>query len=716
MKGMKIRCNTAELNKATTAKRPFASGLMFFSILVLLITGIFTSANAIAANTLEKIDYLTLPGNRVQIVFKMSGPAEKPGGFSIDNPARIALDLANTKSALKSKITSVGIGNVRTITTVEAGNRTRAIINLTLPTAYSTQIDGNLILLTLDAPKSRNNSSVTSKVPRASSNLISKRRSLTGVDFRRGEKGEGRVIFTLSEIGIPSDIREENGKIIVEFLGTDIPKKLTRQLDVMDFATPIKFISTKKSGRNARVIITPITRDFEQLAYQAQNIFTVELKHIAKEDREAKIKERFGYTGERLSLNFQDIEVRSVLQLLADFTDLNIVVSDTVEGKLTLRLKDVPWDQALDIILKTKSLDKRKSGNVLLIAPTEEIAARERIELEAHQQIEELAPLKTAFLQINYAKAADLAEILKSEQSSILTDRATVTTDERTNTLLVHDTEEKLEAVRKLITKLDIPVRQVLIEARIVIATDDFNKELGVRFGVNRDTSNDGSGVIVSGNSDGITNLGNNDPLGEERFNVNLPVASSAGSIALALAKMPFGSLLELELSAMQAEGRGEVASSPRVITANQREAFIEQGVEIPYLEASSSGAATIAFRKAVLSLRVTPQITPDDRIIMDLTVNKDSVGELFGEGRQQTPSIDTREIQTQVLVNNGDTIVLGGIYEQTKLDEVTRVPFLSDLPLIGRLFKNTTQENDKTELLIFVTPKIVKDSSLLSN
>lgn len=717
MKGMKILCNTAEFDRTATITPGFSGKLMSFFTLFFLIACTFSSSNAANANTLQKIDYRTLPGNRVQIVFEMSEPAEKPGGFSIDNPARIALDLANTKSALASKITSVGIGNVRTITTVEAGSRTRAIINLTLPTAYSTRVDGNSILLTLDAPKGRSNSSSSTKISSSSNgNMASKRRSLKGVDFRRGEKGEGRVIFTLSEIGIPSDVREENGKIIVEFLGTDIPSNLARQLDVMDFATPIQLISTKKNGRNARVIITPISRDFEQLAYQSQNIFTVELKHIAKEEREAKIKERFGYTGDRLSLNFQDIEVRSVLQLLADFTDLNIVVSDTVEGKLTLRLKNVPWDQALDIILKTKGLDKRKSGSVLLIAPTEEIATRERIELEAHQQVEELAPLKTAFLQINYAKAADLAEILKSEESSILTERATVTTDERTNTLLVHDTEEKLEAVRKLISQLDIPVRQVLIESRIVIATDDFNKELGVRFGVNRDTTNDGSGVVVSGNGDGITNLINNDPLGEERYNVNLPTANTAGSIALALAKMPFGSLLELELSAMQAEGRGEVASSPRVITANQREAFIEQGVEIPYLEASSSGAATIAFRKAVLSLKVTPQITPDDRIIMDLKVNKDSVGELYGEGRNKTPSIDTREIQTQVLVNNGDTIVLGGIYEQAKLDEVTRVPFLSDIPLIGRLFRSTVQQNDKTELLIFVTPKIVKDSSLLSN
>ncbi|MCG8382597.1 MAG: type IV pilus secretin PilQ [Gammaproteobacteria bacterium] len=685
--------------------------------LCLLLLSLTNLTYANTSNTLDSISYKTLPGNRVQIALKLSGPAEKPGGFSIDNPARIALDLANTKSNLASKVTSIGLGNVRSLIAVNAGNRTRAIINLTIPTPYTTQVEGNTIFVTLDAPKaSHQTNAAQSNLTYRKSTLAQKRRSLKDLDFRRGAEGEGRVVFTLSESGIPTDIREKNGKIFVEFLGTELPKSLARRIDVLDFATPIRYVSAKKSGKNTQVIIEPTGRDYEQLAYQTKNLYTIELKHIPKEELDAKIKEKFGYTGERLSLNFQDIEVRSVLQLLADFTNLNVVVSDTVEGKLTLRLKNVPWDQALDIILKTKGLDKRESGNVLLIAPTEEIAARERIELEAHQQIEELAPLRTAFIQVNYAKAIELAEILKSEESSILSERATVTTDERTNTLLVHDTDEKLEEIRRLIAKLDIPVRQVLIESRIVIATDDFNKELGVRFGVNRDTTNDGSGIIVSGNRDGITNLGNNDPLGDERFNVNLPAASAAGSLSLALAKMPFGSLLELELSAMQAEGRGEVISSPRVITSNQREALIEQGVEIPYLEASSSGAATISFRKAVLALRVTPQITPDNRIIMDLTVNKDSVGELYGEGRQRIPSIDTREVQTQVLVSNGDTVVLGGIYEQAQLDEVVRVPFLSDLPLVGRLFRNTKREDDKTELLVFVTPKIVKDNSLLSN
>ena len=403
------------------------------------------------------------------------------------------------------------------------------------------------------------------------------------------------------------------------------------------------------------------------------------------------------------------------MQLLADFTELNIVVSDNVDGKLTLRLKNVPWDQALDIILKSKNLGKRQSGNVVMVAPAEEIAQRERIELEAEQQKIELSPLRTEFFQINYADAMEFGSLLKSDVGGVLSERGSVTIDERTNTLLISDTNEKLDQVRALISRLDIPVRQVLIESRIVVATDDFNKELGFRMGVNRDTTNDdGEGFLLSGDADGITNLGNNDELGSERFNVNLPAANVAGSLGVALAKLPFGTLLELELSAMQAEGTGEVISSPRIITANQREAYIEQGVEIPYLEASSSGATSVSFRKAVLGLKVTPHITPDDRIIMDLTVNKDTVGEIFGEGNLQIPSIDTREVNTQVLVDNGETVVLGGIYEQEILDQQTKVPFFGDLPFIGRLFKRTVQDDNKSELLVFVTPKIVRDNTPL--
>jgi len=682
-----------------------------------------TTSHAASSNTLQNISYTTLTGNRLQIALQMTHRPATPQGFTIDNPARITLDLADTSNGLKKRLIPIEIGVVRSINTVEASGRSRVVINLNKLTPYKTHIDGNTLYLTLDtgAPntsKRQNTRKTNTPSPVAKQGaapVISAPpvtlRSIDNINFRRGADGEGRIIIKLSETGIPMDVNEENGRVVIDFLGTGVPQKLVRRLDVLDFATPVKHIDVMNRGNNARIIISPINQEYEQLAYQSDDVFTIELKPISKRELEKKNKEKFGYTGKRLSLNFQDIEVRAVLQLLADFTELNIVVSDTVTGRLTLRLKNVPWDQALDIILKSKGLGVRKNGNVLLVAPNEEIATREKLELEALQQVEELAPLKTEFVQINYAKAAEIAEMLKSKDNSLLSTRGNVSVDPRTNTLLIHDTAEKLNEIRSLVVKLDIPVRQVLIESRIVIASNDFGKELGVRFGVHQnDLFNAGStgGTLITSSSNSVSQFSNNETLtAPDRFNVNLPVANATGSIALALAKLPFGTLLELELSAMQAEGRGEVVSSPRVITSNQKEALIEQGVEIPYREASSSGAATITFRKAVLSLKVTPQITPDDHIIMDLQVNKDSIGEIF-EG---VPSIDTREVKTQVLVNNGETVVLGGIYEQSNTHQVNRIPFFSELPLIGGLFKKTLIQDQKNELLVFVTPKIVKNN-----
>ena len=498
------------------------------------------------------------------------------------------------------------------------------------------------------------------------------------------------------------DVQSQGGDIRVEIADTALPERLQRRLDVTDFATPVRTIDAVEESGRTIITIHPET-GYDYLAYQADETLSVNVRR--QREGEADLEDqRFKYQGEKLSLNFQDIEVRSVLQLLADFTGLNVVVSDSVEGSLTLRLKNVPWDQALDIILQSEGLAKRRNGNVIFVAPQQEIAAREQARLEARQKEQDLAPLRTEYVQVNYAKAAELATILKSKESSLLSERASVTVDERTNTLLIRATSENLEQARRMVSRLDVPVRQVLIESRIVIATDDFNREIGVRWGTHRDTTNDGEGAVLSNNSDQVDNLIDNDAI-DDRYNVNLPVNNPSGSVALALAKLPFGTLLELELSAMQAEGRGEVVSSPRVITANQKEALIEQGVEIPYQEASSSGATSVSFKKAVLSLSVTPQITPDDRIIMDLGVTKDQVGEVFGG----VPSIDTREVQTQVLVDNGETIVLGGIYEQTKTNQVDRVPFFGELPIVGSLFKSTLRENDKSELLVFVTPKIVK-------
>ena len=647
---------------------------------VLLIAVLVLAGNSISgiasANSLEAITYSTLPGNRLQIALQLSGPASKPRGFTITNPARISLDLADTINNLPNRVVPLGVGIARTINTAEAAGRTRVVINLASLVTYETLVDGNTIYITFNA-EAADSTAIGSRsvIKTASASGSTGQRAVTDIDFRRGPGGEGRVLFTLSESGIPMDINESNGNIVVDFLATDISGELIRRLDVLDFATPVRFVDSFKFNDNVRIVIEPISRDFEQLAYQSDNIVTIELKPVLEEELLERAKKKFGYTGERLSLNFQDIEVRSVLQLLADFTDLNIVVSDTVTGKLTLRLKNVPWDQALDIILKTKALDKRESGNVLLVAPTEEIAARERVELEALQQVEELAPLSTEFMQINYAKAADLAAILQAENGSILSERGSVAVDERTNTLLINDTTDKLTEIRGLMNRLDIPVKQVLIESRIVVANDDFTKDIGVRFGVNR-TSTTGvtDGSVVAGSTDTVSDLINQDQtafLGSnDRFNVNFPAPTGAASFALALATLPFGTLLELELSAMQAEARGEVISSPRLITASQNKAYIEQGVEIPFLEASSSGAATVSFRKAVLSLEVTPQITPDSRIIMDLVVKKDTVGELFSPGNGvEVPSIDTREVATQVLVNNGDTVVLGGVYEQTVLN-----------------------------------------------
>ncbi|MEX0615886.1 MAG: type IV pilus secretin PilQ family protein, partial [Methylophaga sp.] len=541
---------------------------------------------------------------------------------------------------------------------------------------------------------------------------------VTDIDFRRGEEGEARVIIDMSAAGAAVDVRQERDTVVVEIPGVSLPDKLHRRLDVVDFATPVSLIDSEQS-RDGTTLTLTTNRDFEHLSYQSDNQLVVEVKARNTEAQAERGGEQQGYSGEKLSLNFQNIEVRAVLQLLADFNGMNLVTSDTVTGNLTLRLKNVPWDQALDIILKTKGLAMRQNGNVMLIAPAAEIAAREKQELEAKKQLVELEPLYSEIIEVNFAKADEIAAILTTTQGDsadgkggFLSERGSVVVDARTNSLLLRDTADQLVSVQKLIEQLDIPVRQVLIESRIVIANNDFSKELGVRFGASGQSRTLGAGT--SGNLNSLeVNPNNNDniqpiqtPLGGDGLNVNLPVANPAGSVALALAKLPLGMILELELSAMQEEGRGEVISSPRVITSNQKQATIEQGTEIPYQEASSSGATSVSFKEAVLKLDVTPQITPDDRIVMDLEVNKDEVGEIF----LGVPSIDTRSVKTQVLVDNGETVVLGGIYEQTKNYGVQRVPFFGDLPYVGVLFRNTFNEDRQRELLVFVTPKIVKE------
>lgn len=720
--------NSRPLGQAQTKTRALvtAGWILLTGLLLSCLTMTARAEQAPQINALQDITFTGLSGNRVQINLKMSKPIKNPASFTIDNPARIAFDLPATKSALGKRSQSIGIGAAESITAVEVKGRTRVVLNLADMVPYQTTTKGNDVIITLGdsmiAAAPAATQATTPSTTRTASTAPTSGNSISNIDFRRGTNGEGRVVVTLSNPSIPVDMHQEGGKVILDFKNASIANELQRRLDVTDFATPVQTIDTTGSRNGVRMAITP-TGDYEHLAYQTNNQFTVEVRPTTKEEKAERRKKEFGYTGERLSLNFQDIEVRSVLQLLADFTGSNIVVSDTVGGNLTLRMQNVPWDQALDIVLKTKGLAKRKSGNVMLIAPSEEIAAREKLELEAQKQIEELAPLYSDYIQVNYAKAEDMADLLKNEDNTMLSERGTVTLDSRTNTLLVQDTADKLEQVRSMVTRLDVPVRQVLIESRIVLANNDFAKDLGVKFGFSRSSTFDKNQFFsLGGKQEGDVIFGGNTAedavgtgflipgdKGTEGLLVNLPVNNPAGSLGLAIGRL--GShLLQLELSAMQAEDRGEVISSPRVITSNQQEASIRQGVEIPYQEASSSGATSVSFKEAVLELKVRPQITPNDHIIMDLDVSKDSVGQIFAG----VPSINTRNVSTRVLVDNGETLVLGGIYEQETGKESDRVPFLGDLPGVGWLFKTERNINDKSEMLIFVTPKIVKQGVAL--
>lgn len=671
------------------------------------IASMMTMVSMIAAATdLQSVDYSSLAGDKTRLVLTFSEPVEKPKTFSIDDPARVVLDFTGVKNLLDKKTQQINLGATKSISTVEAGERTRMVINLNQKVPYNIEQAGNTVMVTIDG-------GVQSMAAVAKGHY-----QVTDIDFRRGDKGQAKLMIELNDQGAAVNIQQERDTVVVDLVGVTLPEKLQRRLDVTDFATPVNVIDSIQKGSNTKLTLSTVGK-FEHIAYQTDNMLVIEVKPVIEDLQSAERKNEFGYTGDKLSLNFQSIEVRAVLQLLADFTEMNLVTSDTVQGNLTLRLKNVPWDQALDIILKTKGLAMRQNGNVMLIAPAAEIAAREKQELAAQKQLIELEPLYSEIIEINFAKATDLATLLSTNTeetgagvTGFLSTRGSATVDLRTNSLLLRDTPEQLVQIKKLIAKLDIPVRQVLIESRIVIANNDFTKELGVRFGASS-ADNTGSSVLnsgaTSGSLNGTTQILNGETLaGDDRLNVNLPVSNPAGSIALALAKLPFGTLLELELSAMQAEGKGEVISSPRVITSNQATAIIEQGTEIPYQEASSSGATSVSFKKAVLSLEVTPQITPDDKIIMDLKVNKDQA--VF-DPRFTVPSIDTKKVETQVLVENGETVVLGGVYEQTKSNGVSRVPFFGELPYVGFLFRTTKNVDNKQELLIFVTPKIIKDS-----
>ena len=672
------------------------------------------AASSAWAVTMEKIEFSSLPGDRTEIRMEFDGAPPNPNGYTIEQPARIVLDLPGVVSGLEEKHHNLGIGNARRVSVISTKDRTRAIVNLTQLVAYETDVRGNTLYLMVGAgtpsgepAPQRIASSDDQRPAPVGGNAVIK-----GVDFRRGKGGEGRVIFTLSNPKVPVNVSSDSGRIRVEVRNTTLPANLQRRLDVTDFATPVVIVDALQEGDHT-VFTIAAEGNYDYLAYQADDTMSIDVTPLTEEEVEAR-QDIFKFTGEKLSLNFQDIEVRSVLQLIADFTDLNLVASDTVSGRITLRLKNVPWDQALELILKTKGLDQRQVGNVLLVAPAAEIAAREKLQLENQKQISELAPLRTEFVQIRYASASELFNLFNSAGSSgqrMLSERGSVIVDERTNAIILTDTAARLEEFRRVISQLDIPVRQVLIEARIVTANATFQEQFGIawggggidvqndaiRFGGSQETLTELQNILVDGTGQ-ITTPGD--------LVVDLGVAQAgATSFGIGLTSADF--LIDLELSALAADGHAEVVARPKVITADKSPAVIESGVEIPYQEATSSGATSTSFKDAVLSLEVTPQITPDDRIIMELNVKQDTVGQVFNG----VPSINTNEIQTEVLVDNGQTVVLGGIFQTDKNISTTKTPFLGDIPYVGRLFKRTVERDDKQELLIFITPRIVADS-----
>ncbi len=692
-------------------------------------------AQAQGARALQSIDFTTQDNDRVLLTMTLSAVAPEPVVFTIDKPARLSMDLPETQVALPERYKKVNIGNVRSVAAAEAKGRTRVVVELGQLTPYNLRVEGNKVLVQLDGSASTAavNSSASSSAPvarLASSATLSPQQAepagsaLRGIDFRRGERGEGRVVVQLANTRTPVDVREEGGKVVATFRDATVAERLLKRLDVLDFATPVKFIDTRREGGDVVISITPAAGiEYEQAAYQTGDQFTLEIQALTPEKVEQRKKEQPQFTGERISLSFQNIDVRALLQIIADVAGTNMVVSDAVQGDIAMRLQNVPWDQALDIILRTKGLGLRQQGNVMLVAPLQELATRERVELESAKQKSELSPLRSEIIQLNYAKATDMSALVRAggDKQSMLSERGRMSVDERTNTLIILETREKIEEMRALFSRLDIPVRQVLIESRIVIADDDYSKQLGVRFGVSTVARNGNSGLVTTSGSNTATNTtvgsflqngGFPVTLGAQadRYNVNLPTSNApAGSFGLAILGADY--LVDLELSALQTEGRGEVVSTPRVVTANGKQASVEQGREIPYLESASSGAATISFKKAVLSLLVTPQITPDDRVVMDLAVTNDSQGQNVPTGLGGTaPAIDTRRLNTQVLVRSGETVVLGGVFNQESTSDQTKVPLLGDIPLLGRLFRKDEKSSIKRELLIFVTPKVLQE------
>lgn len=697
-----------------------------------------TSGAAGDRNEIREIVYAKLPGDRVQIIVRTAKRPPEPQSFSITNPARISLDFPNTRVAMPTKTVPVKQGAVTSVTAIEADGRSRVVLSLIKPVAYTTAIDDSGYVVTLESPTSAIVGTDQPKTTRFASARKGGKFSLKNIDFRRGPQADAKIAIKLSDPAVGVDIREQAGEIVLDFLDTSVSSELQRRLDVVDFATPVQTIDTFAQGRNTRMVITPKGK-YEHIAYQTGDVFTVSVKPIIEKPDEKQLDE-FGYSGEKLSLNFQNIDVRAALQVLADFTGLNFVVSDTVKGSLTLRLKDVPWDQALDLIVDAKSLAVRRKGNVVVVAPAAEVVAKEKAAFEAAKSAIELEPLVSELIQINYAKAEDIAQLLKSikpvtdatvqqapgssilgatpqasalgptSTNSLLSPRGQVTIDVRTNSVLVQDTPEKIREIRKLIAQLDQPVRQVLIETRLVEATDNFARGLGVRWGHLSDGHAGSTRVVTNGRLeqlDGYLNSGAF-PL-STGLNVNLPSAGAGNNPAAAFAiTLQAGSrILDLELSALEQEGRGKIISSPRVITANQKKAKIEQGQERVFTTVTQN-QVTVTTKRATLKLEVTPQITPDDRVNLEVDITKDN----FADAEQGL--LNVKQINTQVLLDNGETVVIGGIFEQDSNNTTAQVPFFGDLPLVGWLFKKQDVRDNKTELLIFLTPRIVTEGLAL--
>ena len=734
------------------------------SLSLLAVSGLLYGANLWAIEVTD-IDFASLPGDQFEITLNFSQAPPEPQSYEIARPARLVLDFADVRSALDKKKYALSFENARNAVVFSNGSRTRLILNLVEQAPFDTRIEGNSLVLRVGAGTETSPLLAELSSP-LSESAIDADFALTGIDFRRDPRGAGIIKIDLSDPAVNVDINKVGRKIRLEFYQTELPEPLDRRLDVVDFATPVQAIDSSQQG-STTVVIVEAGGQYDYLAYQADSQYIVSVKPLSDADIKAQNKE-FNFTGDRLSLNFQDIDVRSVLQIIADFTALNLVASDTVTGSITLRLDKVPWDQALEIVLKAKGLDKRREGNVLMVAPAAEIAEQERLQVEANKQLQELAPLETAFVRIRYADAAEIFELFtaKSNQggqlgsgqsdgnatNSILSERGSAVVDERTNTIILTDSEDKINEFKRLIDEIDVPIKQVLIEARIVIANTGFKKELGVTWGLagldrlagsqiasaNGDRSlgfsgrrsglTPGAGVIETftysadeikrdDGADGIAGTADDGPrtftqnydfgLGDS-LAVDLGVANPTGSFSLGYLTDNF--LIDLELSALESDGYGEIVSQPKVLTGDKQQATIKSGTEIAYEKETSSGATSVEFKEAVLQLEVTPQITPDNRIIMDLLVSQDSVGSLISGGE---PSIDVTRVETQALVGDGQTLVLGGIFQTEEVNSTKKIPLLGDIPYLGKLFRNDLRNIEKREILIFITPKIIDDNLL---